>query len=194
MKRRTNNRREYRFGRRGAAGGLEEWTTNLYAGIPLLIVVAVLQSAVLPQIPVFGLVPNLMLLTVMAWGSRRGPNDGMVWGMIGGLLIDLASGAPLGISSLPLMAAALAVGAARARVFSGNLVLPVIVWLATLVAYQTLYLMLLTIAGQPVSWAEGVVRVGAPLIILNLALMPVVYAGISMFARLLEGSRVRLGS
>jgi rod shape-determining protein MreD len=169
------------------------WIINLYIGIPLLIIVAVLQSSILPQIRIFGLVPNLMLLTVVAWSFRRGPNDGIVWGMIGGLMIDLASGAPLGISPLPLMVAALVVGAGRARIFAGNVVLPVIVSLLTLVLYQAMYVILLMLAGKPVSWGEGVLRVAAPLVLLNLALMPVVYVVISWLARLTEGSRVRLG-
>jgi rod shape-determining protein MreD len=134
-----------------------------------------------------------MLLTVVAWSFRRGPNDGMVWGMIGGVMIDLASGAPLGISPLPLMVAALVVGAGRARIFSGNVVLPVIVALMTLALYQAVYIILLMLVGQPVSWGEGVLRVAAPLVLLNLALMPVVYVVISWLARLTEGTRVRLG-
>jgi rod shape-determining protein MreD len=134
-----------------------------------------------------------MLLTVVAWSFRRGPNDGMVWGMIGGVMIDLASGAPLGISPLPLMVAALVVGAGRARIFSGNVVLPVIVALMTLALYQAVYIILLMLVGHPVSWGEGVLRVAAPLVLLNLALMPVVYVVISWLARLTEGTRVRLG-
>jgi rod shape-determining protein MreD len=134
-----------------------------------------------------------MLLTVVAWSFRRGPNDGIVWGMIGGVMIDLASGAPLGISPLPLMVAALVVGAGRARIFSGNVVLPVIVALMTLALYQAVYIILLMLVGHPVSWGEGVLRVAAPLVLLNLALMPVVYVVISWLARLTEGTRVRLG-
>ncbi len=139
------------------------------------------------------MVPNLMLMTVVAWSFRRGPNDGMVWGMIGGLMIDLASGAPLGISPLPLMVAALVVGAGRARIFSGNMVLSVIVALMTLALYQAMYILLLILAGQSVSWEEGVLGVAAPLVLLNLVLMPVVYVVISWIARLTEGTRVRLG-
>lgn len=108
-------------------------------------------------------------------------------------MIDLASGAPLGISPLPLMVAALVVGAGRARIFSGNVVLPVIVALMTLALYQAVYIILLMLVGQPVSWGEGVLRVAAPLVLLNLALMPVVYVVISWLARLTEGTRVRLG-
>lgn len=134
-----------------------------------------------------------MLLTVVAWSFRRGPNDGIVWAMIGGLMIDVASGAPLGISPLPLMVAALVVGAGRARIFSGNLVLPVIVSVLTLALYQAMYVALLMVVGQPISWREGVLRVAAPLVLLNLALMPIVYVAILGLSRLTEGSRVRLG-
>ncbi len=134
-----------------------------------------------------------MLLTVIAWSSRRGPNDGMVWGMLGGLFLDLASGAPLGISSLPLMVSAMVVGVSRTRIFSGNVILPLMVWFMALALYQILYVSLLAVSGRPVSWAQGIVGVAAPMIVLSLVLLPFVYVATSGLARLVEGSRVKLG-
>ena len=167
-------------------------TINLYIGIPLLIIVAILQSSLLPRVPVFGLVPNLMLLTIVAWSFQRGPNEGLVWGLIGGLAIDLASGALVGISPLPLMVAALVAGIGSARIFSGNVVLPALVALLAIVLYQAIWLIVLGLVGQPVSW-QMAIQIAPPLTLLNLALMPIVYFGISWLARLTPSSRVKLG-
>ena len=166
---------------------------NLYIGIPFLILVAILQSTILPEIRIFGLVPNLTLLTVLAWSYYRGPNEGVIWGMIGGLLIDLASGAPTGISSLPLMLAALVTGLGRSRIYSSNLILPALISLLSILLYQTVWLLLLALVGQPVSWRLSVIQVAAPLFLLNLLLMPLVYFVMARLASLVQGSRVSLG-
>ena len=129
----------------------------------------------------------------MAWSFHRGPNVGMVWGVIGGLVIDLASGAPLGISSLPLIAAAIVAGVGRARIFPGNVVLPAFVSLLAIALYQVIWLISLMIVGQPVTWRVGVLQVAAPLLLLNMVLMPVIYFGMLWLARLMQGARVRLG-
>src|SRR5512136_1616377 len=99
-----------------------------YFTIPFLLVVAILQSTAAPRLAMAGARPDLMLTSVVAWSLlaafrareleyagespslTRGINDGVVWGFVGGMFLDLLSGAPLGTSALALMAAALAVG------------------------------------------------------------------------------------
>ena len=70
---------------------------------------AIVQSAILPRIPVFGVVPQVLFLMALAWGLLRGLEQGMVWAFIAGIFVDLFSITPLGLSSLAYM---LAVGAA----------------------------------------------------------------------------------
>lgn len=166
---------------------------SLYVGIPLLLSLAFIQSSVLPRIPILTVVPNLTLLTVVAWSFQRGPNEGMAWAMIGGLAIDLASGAPLGISPPPLMVVALIVGIARARVFRHNIVLPALISLLVIGLYQIVRLALFKAIGLPVSWRTGIVEVAVPLTIVHLALMPAVYLSVSWLVRLVHGSQIRLG-
>jgi len=134
-----------------------------------------------------------MLLTVVAWAFQRGPNEGMVWAALGGLAVDLASGAPLGISPPPLMVAALVAGVGRRRVFHGNLVLPALISLFAIALYQMIYLVLLALTGQPPSWRVGIVQIGVPLVLLHLALMPIVYFATGWLVRLTQDPRVRLG-
>lgn len=166
---------------------------SLHVAIPLLLSLALVQSSVLPRIPIPTVVPNLTLLTVMAWSFQRGPNEGMVWAMIGGLAIDLASGAPLGISPPPLMVAALIVGIARARVFRRNILLLALISLLAIGLYQIIHLALFKAVGLPVSWRTGIVEVALPSTAVHLALMPVVYLSVSWLTRLVHGSLIRLG-
>ena len=78
---------------------------NFYAAIPLMAVLAILQTAVLPRIPIAGLEPQLVFLVALAWGLLRGLEEGLVWAFIAGLWLDLLSMTPLGLSSLAFMAA-----------------------------------------------------------------------------------------
>jgi rod shape-determining protein MreD len=178
-------------GERVYSGG--ETAMSLYVGIPLLLSLAFLQSSVLPRIPILTVVPNLTLLTIVAWSFQRGPNEGMVWAMIGGLAIDLATGAPLGISPPPLMVAALVVGIARGSVFRRNILLPALISLLAIGLYQIIHLALFKAVGLSVSWRTGIEEAAIPSTVVHLALMPIVYLSVSWLARLVHGSQIRLG-
>ena len=45
---------------------------NFYVAIPLMAVLAILQTAVLPRFPIAGLEPQLVFLVALAWGLLRG--------------------------------------------------------------------------------------------------------------------------
>ncbi|HSV41033.1 MAG TPA: rod shape-determining protein MreD [Nocardioidaceae bacterium] len=56
----------------------------------LLLVAVVLQVSFFPNVSFDGVVPNLMLLVVVAAALTRGPEFAMTLGFFGGLLVDLA--------------------------------------------------------------------------------------------------------
>ena len=78
--------------------------------IPLLTAVALVQTVLLSQINLWDARPDLMLLIVLVWSVVRSVDEGMVWGFIGGLIVDLLSGGPLGATALALLAVAFLVG------------------------------------------------------------------------------------
>lgn len=84
-------------------------TNSIYFAIPFMGLLAVLQTAVLPRVPILGVVPQLLFLLAMAWGLSRGLEQGLLWAFIAGLWVDLFSLSPLGLTALAYM---LAVGAA----------------------------------------------------------------------------------
>ena len=63
--------------------------------VPLLALVAVLQSAVLRQIQFAGGNLDLLFLIILCWSMLR-PTEGLVWAALGGLFADLLSGGPFG--------------------------------------------------------------------------------------------------
>lgn len=80
-----------------------------YLSVPILLVLAMLQTAVLPLFPLFGLVPVWILLVVIIWSMLRGPQEGVVWGFFGGLMLDIFSAGPFGLNAMALTLVALLV-------------------------------------------------------------------------------------
>lgn len=70
---------------------------------PILLVLVIFQVSVLTVLPVLDQVVQPIVLCSIAWGMLRGLADGLVWGFIGGLLLDLFSIGPWGGNSIALM-------------------------------------------------------------------------------------------
>lgn len=64
---------------------------SLYLAFPIMILLLVIQTAVLPRLPIWGVVPQLLLLAAVAWGMLEGLEEGAVWGFIAGFFTDLFS-------------------------------------------------------------------------------------------------------
>jgi len=179
-----------------------------YFTIPFLLVVAILQSTAAPRLAVAGARPDLMLTSVVSWtllaafrareleyagespGLTRGINDGVVWGFVGGMFLDLLSGAPLGASALALMATALAVGMIGVAVASAAPILVMLMTALGTLLYHLVFLLAMALMGRPVFWAQDVTRVIAPSVLFNLMLIPIIYGLLSIVNR--QTSRERL--
>lgn len=79
-------------------------TASIYIALPLMLVLAILQAAVLPGITLLGPAPQLPFLVAMSWGLLRGIEQGVFWAFVGGIAVGLLSVAPLGLTSLAYMA------------------------------------------------------------------------------------------
>lgn len=145
-----------------------------YLYVPLLAMVALWQATVAPHLIILGARPDLMLLTVVSWSVLRGVREGVVWGFVGGLCLDLFSGASFGLSALVLMAVGLFSGLGETAITRGRVVLPVVAALVATPVHGFLYLALLYIAGYKVSWFDTLLRVMLPTMIFNgLLIIPV---------------------
>ena len=164
-----------------------------YFTIPFLLVVATLQSTATPRLQFSGAWPDLMLLSVVSWSLLaafrarelqyageppsllRGINDGVVWGFVGGIFLDLFSTAPLGLSAVALMLAALVVGVLCVGASSSGLILVPVMAVAGTLIYHLVFLAGLALTSHPVFWSIAASRVVLPSVVFNLALIPLVY-------------------
>jgi rod shape-determining protein MreD len=111
-----------------------------------------------------------------------GFNQGVAWGLVGGVGVDLIAGMPLGASSLGLMSTCFLAGLGKSSVFASNILLPMlIVALATPLNGWVIRLAQ-QILGFPVNWVDTTVRVIGPEMLLNAVTITVTYPLLRWFA------------
>jgi rod shape-determining protein MreD len=118
---------------------------GFYLVIPLMVVLTILQSTLLPQFPIFGVTPQLWLLATIAWALLRGWQEGIIWAFVAGLFVDLFSVTPLGVTSLSLMAAVGVVVLLQRNLPAYRVVIPVILTVIGTLFFWLVYLFLLRI-------------------------------------------------
>ena len=146
-----------------------------YLIVPLLVVIAVVQSTVMSHLTIAGVKPDLMLLVVISWSSLRGAEEGILWGFIAGLSLDLVSGAPFGVSTLAMLIVSFLSGLGEVNIFGTHIALPLTTVFFATIFYDLLFLLLLEVTGWSVVWFESFIKLILPSALLNVALMPVIY-------------------
>lgn len=155
----------------------------MYVVLPLLTAVALFQNVVLAPVTVLGAHPDLVFLTVVVWAFLRGTAEGAVWAFIGGLLLDLFSGGPLGSMTLSLLLVAMFVSSRWGQQLGITLLQLVLLTLVACFAYHVLLLLALGWSGYPVDWQYGLARVAAPSAVLNAILVPFVHRPLAWLER-----------
>ena len=139
-------------------------------GIPLMVVLAILQSAVFSHVRLIAGQADLVLLAVVAWGLTGRWREAMVLGLVGGACLDLLSALPLGISSLALVLIAFIVSVTEGRLWGAHLLTPLGVVLAASLAFSVFTLVGSLIAGAAVDLPGAASRIILPGLFLNLLL------------------------
>src|SRR3954451_20023795 len=85
----------------------------------LLMLMALIQTTILPMGHVIGLTPDLVLVCLLLWSATREPREGLVWAFASGLFLDLLTLSPLGSTALALLPVAVIGWLSRRRVFQG---------------------------------------------------------------------------
>ena len=165
-------------------------SSSVYIATPFLLILAVLQSAVLPHFPILGHVPQLLFLVALAWGSLRGANEGVMWAFVAGICQDLFSAIPMGVTSLGFMVAVL-VAVLAAQVFPENrFFLPLLQGALATIIFIGLYFVLLNIMGYELSWETAGFLF--PLIILHSILILPIYWLLNGLLNTFQPRRVQL--
>jgi rod shape-determining protein MreD len=130
-----------------------------------------------------------MLLVVLVWAVLRGVDEGMVWGLIGGLALDVLSGGPMGANTLALLAAALLAGQSWGRGIGSALVRLLLLAFVAILAYHLVLLFVLSWTGYLVDWGWAILRVAGPSALLNMILAPFVQVPLGWLERSMRRER-----
>ncbi len=129
----------------------------------------------MPYLTILGVKPDLMLLMVISWSLLRGSKEGMIWALVGGIGLDLLSGAPFGTSTVILVALSLVAGLGELSVFRTHIALPLIATLVATLVYDLFFLFLLYVRGYSIVWTDSLIKIVLPSTLLNVLLSPFVY-------------------
>lgn len=148
---------------------------NAYLTVLLLAGIALLDTTLTPHLSYLSGQPQLMLLAVVSWSLLRGVREGIIWAFIGGVFLDLLSGASFGIVTLPLLLVAYMSGLGEVNVFRANFLLPIIVGAMAVVLYNVVSLALRQLLGQPMLWNAAILHIVLPALLVNLLALPAVF-------------------
>lgn len=91
---------------------------------PLLMLAIVLHTAVFPELRLFGVAADVMLLLAVTAGIAAGPERGAAVGFITGLLADLFLHTPFGVSALANLLVGYAVGSFQSTILHSSRWIP----------------------------------------------------------------------
>lgn len=165
-------------------------SSSIYAAVPIMLLLALGQTAVLPHLTPFNLSPQLPLLVALGWGLLRGVDEGVVWSFVGGLCMDLFSMTPLGVTALAYMGAATAVLWTQKVLPANRFLLPVL--LATLATVLTLLIQLILLRLLGTISNFQVAATLWPLLLLNAFFMLPVYWLLYGTDRIIRPRRIQL--
>lgn len=163
-----------------------------YVGIPLLLVAALLNATVMVELRVGNGAPDLVLLLVVSWALLADVQEALFWAVVGGVMQDLFSVAPLGASALGLVVVAFAADAAFGDVRRTNMLVPPVVAVAGTVVYHLGLIVVLRLAGYAVPLGEALAYVTLPAMIYNGLLILPVFRAMGLLHTWLSPRQVRL--
>jgi rod shape-determining protein MreD len=126
------------------------FTSSILLAAPLMMILTVLQTSVLPYFPFLGVIPSLPFMMALAWGLLRGANEGIVWAFMAGFFMDLFTAAPTGGLILTYMIAVLAACMLKDLLPSNRTVVPMLLAGLASIIQQLLYALYLGLFGYGV--------------------------------------------
>jgi len=142
-----------------------------YISLPILIIAAVLQSTVIPEIRIGGGGPDIILMLVLSWTLLAGLEEGLVWAMVGGILQDIISGIPTGTTALALVVVVFLVNLVLGTIGRNNLVFPLFVAIIGTLLYELVLSLVLAVLGHTISPSYILIYVTLPTVAFHFILI-----------------------
>ncbi|MEK7442887.1 MAG: rod shape-determining protein MreD [Chloroflexota bacterium] len=148
---------------------------SLIIGIPLLALISVMQSTLLHSVRFLDGSVDMALVVVLAWNLVRREADAPLWAFFAGVFADALSGGAIGAATFAMTTISLVISFTEGRFYQANLPVALLVSLVGTIFYHLLYLLTLSIRGQPIQWADAITLGILPSALLNLILIVPIY-------------------
>lgn len=143
---------------------------GFFTALWLLPALALLQTGMGDHLAVANTLPSLMLIAVINWGILRGPDEGMMWGFMGGLCLDVFSGWPIGTNTVALVLVTSVVSLGGGTFIRTHTLLPPAAVFVGTIMYFAVALFILESTHQPVDWIAAMRNGVLPLALYNAVL------------------------
>lgn len=154
--------------------------------VPLTLLLALAQTTMAGDVVLLGVHPNLLLLFATSWVLIRGLGEGLLIGLIGGILLDVSSAAPFGAALLSLSLGLSLAALGQVNVFQGAWLLKYLVIAGATMLFNLVFILILRLSGYDMSLGLSLGRVVLPELLIHVALMPVVYGFVKWLCTRLE--------
>jgi rod shape-determining protein MreD len=147
---------------------------------------ALVQTTLGRDLAFLGVYPNLLLLFATSWVLLRGLSEGLLIGLIGGILLDVSSAAPFGAAILSLSVGISLAAVGEVNVFQGAWLLKYLVIAGATLLFNLVFLLVLRLSGYDMSLGQSLGRVILPELLVHVALMPAVYGFVKWLCKCME--------
>jgi rod shape-determining protein MreD len=141
----------------------------------LVLVLVVLARSLLPGLRPLGTTPDLLLVLVACWAALRAPGEAMLLAPFAGLVLDLASGYPLGVSVLALAVAVLVTSLKEVWPLPALFPLALLAVALGTLTFHLVLLSALAASGEGLPWWPALWRGLLPALVVNGIATPLLY-------------------
>ena len=152
---------------------------SYYIGVPLVLLLALIEASVLPMFRIAGLQPNLVLVLLVVWLMVRGANEAFVLVPVAGFFMGLVDDAPMGTAFLALAPIAFLHEVRGAHLAESGFVLTVAFTVLMTLSYQLVYLLVFTLQGEAGPWLPALLTIAIPVCLLNAIVLLPTYAAVT---------------
>lgn len=156
----------------------------------LVVMSALIQATLIPQLNPIQLQPNLVLVLVLIWTAAHGVGEGILWAAGVGFLLDLLAMDTLGTNGLGLLVVVLIGGLARRRFFQSGLVFPMLLTLVAAFVGPLIVLVVRDLAGAAPVGLQPALRILVPQALLAMIVVPPLYLVGAVLDRRYSGARI----
>lgn len=160
--------------------------------IPILLFTVMVQSVVMPRIPLLYGTADLVMLVVIAWGLQDRPKNSWFWTLLAGLLVSFVSALPAFVPLIALLLINLILQLIRHRIWQMPILMMLFMTFLGTFIHLLLSFAVLRFNGTLLPLSESLSLVVFPSVLLNLILALPVYVVISDLANAVYPAEIEM--